>query len=122
MSFLLLTSSLSFLQDDYCIYAPLYEDTSKALFCLFDGHAGPETANLATLLFPKELAQRAKEMDPNSTDMSSLLKETFLAVDDMLKEEHQCVGATATVVIIWRVGEDRYLQSSNLGDSYAFLW
>src|SRR5689334_4913840 len=103
------------IQDDFCIYAPLYEDASKALFCLFDGHAGPETANLATKVFPKEFAQRAKELEPDATDMSAVLKETFLAVDDMLKEEHQCVGATATVVVLWRVGEDRYLQSSNLG-------
>lgn len=109
------------MEDDMCIYAPLKEDRNKALLCLFDGHAGPETANVATSLFPQELGQRLKDLDPNCTDMKGILTETFLAVDEFLKEEHQCVGATATVVMIWRVGEDRYLQSANLGDSFAFL-
>ena len=93
-----------------------------ALFCLFDGHAGPETANTAVELFPKELEKRLKDLEPESTDMSKILHDTFLAVDNALREEHQCVGATATVVMIWSVGEDRYLQASNLGDSFAFLW
>jgi len=89
---------------------------------LFDGHAGPETANAAVELFPQELEKRIKDLDPNSTDMSQILHDTFLAVDDALKQDHQCVGATATVAMIWSVGEDRYLQVSNLGDSFAFLW
>eukprot|EP01102_Stenamoeba_stenopodia_P020794 TRINITY_DN8237_c0_g1_i1.p1 TRINITY_DN8237_c0_g1~~TRINITY_DN8237_c0_g1_i1.p1 ORF type:complete len:970 (-),score=239.15 TRINITY_DN8237_c0_g1_i1:45-2954(-) len=109
------------MEDDYIVYAPLFGDETKALFCLFDGHAGPETANAAVELFPQELEKRAKGLDPNSADMSQILHDTFLAVDDALKQDHQCVGATATVVMIWSVGENRYMQAANLGDSFAFL-
>jgi len=54
-------------------------------------------------------------------DFAEALHTSFLNADATIAE-YQYVGATATVIIVWRSGEDRYLQAANVGDSAAFLW
>jgi hypothetical protein len=53
--------------------------------------------------------------------MTTVLHETFSRTDKGL-EEFEYEGATVTGVYIWSVGEDRYVQAANVGDSSAFLW
>lgn len=55
------------------------------------------------------------------TDYSDALHNSFLVTDHALAE-FQYEGATATAVILWKHGDDRYLQAANVGDSAAYLW
>jgi serine/threonine protein phosphatase PrpC len=35
--------------------------------------------------------------------------------------EFQYEGTTATTVLLWKLGDERYLQAANVGDSHAYL-
>jgi len=106
------------MEDMHFILVPLEEeDENKALFGVFDGHAGTEAAQEGISLFPKEFCKQLKA-SPN--EIADVFRRTISAVDQaMLAYEY--VGTTATIVYIWKEGEDRFLMAANLGDSSAFL-
>jgi serine/threonine protein phosphatase PrpC len=104
-----------------CLY-PFRGDTTRALFGVFDGHAGKEAAEDAVALFPKEFAKQLDNGDGHNSDvdLTPVFHATFVSVDQAMLQ-HEYVGATATVLYLWQVNEDRYLQAANVGDSTAFL-
>jgi len=107
--------------ENFCEF-PFNGDPNKGLFCVFDGHAGKEAAIAAKEKFPKELAKQLAETPgaETATDQTDLLRRTFEEVDKQLAEfEDQ--GCTATAVFLWKVGDNKYLQAANVGDSTAFL-
>jgi protein phosphatase len=54
------------------------------------------------------------------TDATNLFRRVFKNVDEKM-EKFEDEGCTATVVFIWKEGEQRFLQAANVGDSEAFL-
>jgi serine/threonine protein phosphatase PrpC len=106
------------MEDSHIMIVP-FQDPSKALFCVFDGHAGKDCAVAAAEILPKELAKRLDQVG-DLIDLTDLLKELFLAVDQELLS-FEFLGCTATMVLVRKIGEDRYVQAANVGDSSAFL-
>lgn len=56
----------------------------RALFCVFDGHAGKECAIDAKKFFPLELAA-ALQNHLADKEVGAILRATFLSTDDKLK-------------------------------------
>ena len=125
------------MQDTHlCVY-PLDEDKGTGVFCVFDGHAGMHCAQDARDLFLptfSELWSQRDSMKPSEanddsegysdaegfTNASLLLKQTFVSLDQKLaKNLYQ--GCTATAALLWNMGESRYVQVANVGDSRAYL-
>lgn len=101
---------------------PFESDKHKALFCVFDGHAGVGAAEAAKRHVPPKIMQLVSESTGAAmpTDLSEILPVAFLLADeDMKTNEYE--GTTATAVMIWQVGKDRYIQAANVGDSRAYL-
>ncbi len=102
---------------------PFDGDSRKALFCVFDGHAGVGAAETAKKTLPGQLIKYINEATGGKgmpTDLTEILPVTFLMTDELMKQ-HEYEGCTATAVVVWQVGKDRYIQAANVGDSRAFL-
>jgi len=112
------------MEDKHFAEFPFHNDPLRALFCVFDGHAGKRCAEHARAIFHKEFENQLQKYGGEVKDPAVGLKEvfinTFLEVDKQL-EEHEYEGTTATAVYIWREGDKDYLQSANVGDSTPFL-
>jgi serine/threonine protein phosphatase PrpC len=103
----------------FCCY-PFDGKSSSALFGVFDGHAGIEAASEAAVLVPKEFSKQLALESDLIRGAGEVLRKTIDAVDKTLLH-CEYVGTTATLVYVWEVGNDRYIQAANLGDSAAFL-
>lgn len=101
---------------------PFENDKHKALFCVFDGHAGVGAADAARRTVPGKILQLIGEAGGAAmpTDLSEILPVAFLLADEDMKA-NDYEGSTATAVMIWQVGKDRYIQAANVGDSRAYL-
>lgn len=111
------------MEDVNFVEYPFEGDKHKALFCVFDGHAGAGAAEAAKHTVPGMILQVISEMYGNNnmpTDLSDVLPVAFLLADEKMKE-NEYEGTTATAVLIWQVGKDRYIQAANVGDSRAYL-
>eukprot|EP00029_Vermamoeba_vermiformis_P007873 TRINITY_DN3529_c0_g3_i1.p2 TRINITY_DN3529_c0_g3~~TRINITY_DN3529_c0_g3_i1.p2 ORF type:complete len:394 (+),score=111.33 TRINITY_DN3529_c0_g3_i1:1613-2794(+) len=108
------------MEDINHIEVPFMEDTNKAFFAVFDGHAGKKAAEGAKKYLPKELAAAIGKKPADATDYSDIWKDVYLTVDSKLTK-YEYEGTTSTTVLIWKVGNDRYIQAANVGDSTAFL-
>jgi len=110
------------MEDRHVCCFPLAGDASKALFCVFDGHAGKNCADDAVKLFPLEFERQLSEHSPmvNPPDLVTIFKDTYQKIDQaLLKYDYE--GCTGTTVFVWQFQENRYLQSANVGDSTAFI-
>ncbi|KYQ90939.1 protein phosphatase 2C [Tieghemostelium lacteum] len=100
-------------------------DSQMALFAIFDGHSGKNAAVAAKEILGEVLlkyiqAAQKENGGRSLTDMRGVFLGTFKEIDAKLsKFEYE--GSTATVVLIWRAGEQRFMQAANVGDSTAFL-
>ncbi|GAM25152.1 hypothetical protein SAMD00019534_083270 [Acytostelium subglobosum LB1] len=112
------------MEDEYVVHYPFGDDPQMALFAVFDGHSGKNVAMTAKEILPNILLkyiQSAKsECGKHIYDMSGVFLATFKETDAQLSR-FEYEGATATIVLIWRVGQQRFLQAANVGDSSAFL-
>jgi len=108
------------MEDTYSIDAPFFGDKKRALFCVFDGHVDKNAAECVKKIFAKEMEKHLRQANADCRDMSEILRAVFLSVDQQLRE-FEDEGATATAAFLWQVGDDRYLQVANVGDSTAFL-
>jgi len=106
------------MEDASALLFPFNSDPKKGLFCIFDGHAGKECSTAATQVVPEELLKQLENV--TEPDITEVLRNTFLNSDQQLIN-HEFQGCTATVVCVRQVGNDRYLQAANVGDSTAFL-
>jgi serine/threonine protein phosphatase PrpC len=71
-----LPEALRRLLTESCRYP--FGDSKKAIFCVFDGHAGKEAAEDARDLLPKQLLAFLNEKEKLPTDMSEIFPLTFL--------------------------------------------
>jgi serine/threonine protein phosphatase PrpC/uncharacterized protein YqgV (UPF0045/DUF77 family) len=108
------------MEDINHVEIPFMEDNNKAFFAVFDGHAGKKAAEGAKKYLPKELATAITKKPADATDYSDIWKDVYLTVDSKLTK-YEYEGTTSTTVLIWKVGNDRYIQAANVGDSTAFL-
>ncbi len=70
--------------------------------------------------FQQQLYQALLAHGSNSTNLTDIFRQVYLSVDSSLSQ-YEYEGCTATSVLIWKQGGDRYLQAANVGDSTAFL-
>jgi serine/threonine protein phosphatase PrpC len=105
---------------------PLFDMEDVALFAVFDGHVGKAASLAAIDVVPLQvhvalkLANAEAGGDVRPHDYTAALGQAIRNSDEEMKScEYE--GTTATVVILWRSGSDRYIQAANLGDSTAFL-
>eukprot|EP01091_Cochliopodium_minus_P021059 TRINITY_DN946_c0_g1_i4.p1 TRINITY_DN946_c0_g1~~TRINITY_DN946_c0_g1_i4.p1 ORF type:complete len:766 (+),score=279.21 TRINITY_DN946_c0_g1_i4:362-2659(+) len=115
------------MQDTHFCEFPFKENPLLGLFAIFDGHAGALCAIDAKKYLPEvfyELWEKKNKSEKDNKeklqDNSDLITDTFVNLDIKL-QEHLYQGCTATIAMIWSVGEARYLQVGNVGDSRAFL-
>eukprot|EP01119_Soliformovum_irregulare_P019921 TRINITY_DN639_c0_g1_i1.p1 TRINITY_DN639_c0_g1~~TRINITY_DN639_c0_g1_i1.p1 ORF type:complete len:845 (-),score=262.54 TRINITY_DN639_c0_g1_i1:37-2571(-) len=106
------------MEDVNLVMCPFYDDVTKALFCVFDGHLGRNCAQDASLMFPQIFGKAMGQEERK--DLGEVFKTSFSRVDSILSQ-HEYEGTTATTVFVWQVGDERYLQSANVGDSSSFL-
>jgi len=112
------------MEDAHLVAYPFNKSTRQALFCVFDGFAGPECAQDATRVVPVVLAEQLAQRGgaEKQTDLTDLLPKVFAESDERLKK-HEDVGCTATVAFVWEhENGTRYLQAANIGDSSIYLY
>lgn len=107
------------MEDVHTVVHPFGDDPNKALFAVFDGHVGKNCAIAAKNLFPTEFLNQLSASN-SEFDATEAFKASYEIVDKQLAE-YEYEGTTATTVYMWQVGETRYIQAANLGDSTAFL-
>lgn len=106
-------------QDRGGVVFPYGNCRRTALFAVYDGHGtGGELVSQFALY---EIQRRLEKHELFSTNLETAFKETFIAVDDSLKEEPLIdplyAGTTACVAIL----QDKKLTVANAGDSRAVL-
>nr|AGP76186.1 kinase-associated protein phosphatase [Brassica rapa subsp. chinensis] len=101
--------------EDFCYYKwPLPGVNKFGLFCVCDGHGGAGAAQSAVKLSGEGevLSQR---------DASDVLKDVLAKTEARL-EDHLYEGCTATVLLVWKDGEENlFAQCANLGDSACVI-
>jgi serine/threonine protein phosphatase PrpC len=110
------------MEDVWICVHPYDGSNDRALFCVFDGHAGKDAAAAASEKFPPifaDLVDDAVTDDDNPT-FAEELKKAFLQTDEEMKD-YEYEGTTATTVYLWRQGGSRFVQSANVGDSSSVL-
>jgi integrin-linked kinase-associated serine/threonine phosphatase 2C len=98
------------------------EDRDFAIFAVFDGHGGKQTATFVRQAFPAELAtQVVKVADEPMTDktMRKILNDTFARVDHRIATEQSGVMDGCCGIVILSFGAKCWI--ANLGDSAAYL-
>eukprot|EP01117_Protostelium_nocturnum_P000197 TRINITY_DN1026_c0_g1_i1.p1 TRINITY_DN1026_c0_g1~~TRINITY_DN1026_c0_g1_i1.p1 ORF type:complete len:711 (-),score=212.53 TRINITY_DN1026_c0_g1_i1:69-2201(-) len=95
---------------------PWNGDDKRAIFSVYDGHAGKNCAETAIQRFPEIFKEKITEGE----DQREAFLSTFEQLDnELISFEYE--GCTATSLYIWQSGEHRFLQCANVGDSTAFL-
>lgn len=110
------------MEDDWICIHPFEGSHDRALFCVFDGHAGKDAAAAAKEKLPGIFACIVDDAitDDENPDLSAEFKKAFVETDEEMKD-YEYEGTTATAVYIWRQGGSRFLQSGNVGDSSAVV-
>lgn len=104
------------MEDSHICQSVEIEGSYGNLFGVFDGHGGKEVAEYARENFKKEFIKNEKF---KQGDYKLALEETFMKIDDILKNETMALdtGCTACVVFITK---DKYY-CANSGDSRAIV-
>jgi len=113
------------MEDEWLCQSPFGpEEYQMALFGIFDGHSGKNAAVTTKEILPgillKYIQTAQQEYGKQISDMRGVFLSAFKEVDALLSK-YEYEGTTATVVLIWRAGNQRFVQSANVGDSTAFL-
>eukprot|EP01097_Dermamoeba_algensis_P003372 TRINITY_DN2363_c0_g5_i1.p1 TRINITY_DN2363_c0_g5~~TRINITY_DN2363_c0_g5_i1.p1 ORF type:complete len:314 (-),score=50.71 TRINITY_DN2363_c0_g5_i1:1285-2115(-) len=120
-------SSVYQMEDENFAEYPFNEDIHVGLFCIFDGHAGNRAARAAKELVPRMINEKLEDCSESDLDFAQI----FLAVDEQMASipaipplqgrMFDYEGCTATTVLIWSNGTDRFVRSANVGDSSVIL-
>jgi len=112
--------------EDYSKIIDKYmNDSSKGLFCLYDGHGGSEPVKFVCERFPDIFS---KCLNENKNNIEKSLIHAFQKVDDELKIHSDCenVGTTACIVYIYKdadiiTGGRKTFYCANIGDTRCIL-
>lgn len=75
---------------------------------------------LRNVMDTQQITAHMKRLGEPQEDATELLHLAFMSVDNKMSQ-FEYEGCTATVVLVWRYGSDRYVQAANAGDSSAFM-
>jgi hypothetical protein len=75
---------------------------------------------LHNVMGTQQIMAHMKRLGEPQEDATELLHLAFMSVDNKMSQ-FEYEGCTATVVLVWRYGSDRYVQAANAGDSSAFM-
>jgi pyruvate dehydrogenase phosphatase len=102
----------------------IYLNEKDNLFAVFDGHGGDICSKYIADKLPKQLLCSLKKRQPlNESDYTSILKSTFMQVDEQFLNEHKLVvktspaGSCGVTVLV----RNDSLYVCNLGDSRVLL-
>uniref|UniRef100_A0A1J3FE42 protein-serine/threonine phosphatase n=2 Tax=Noccaea caerulescens TaxID=107243 RepID=A0A1J3FE42_NOCCA len=105
---------------------PLPGANKFGVFCVCDGHGGVGAAQSASKIIPEVLANilsdtLKKEKVLSRRDASDVLRDVLARTEARL-DDHLYEGCTATVLLVWKDGEENlYAQCANLGDSACVI-
>jgi len=93
--------------------------SNKLFFSLYDGHGGSDPVKYAKERMPEILS---KMLDKKENDVQTALNNSFVKLDDELKfTDSENSGCTATVVMIIKENDNKYVYCANVGDSKSVL-
>lgn len=112
--------------EDYSRIIDRYmSDSTKGIFCLFDGHGGSEPVKYARDRFPEILS---KFLSDNKNNIEKSLTSSFQKLDEELKNQMECEnsGSTACVIYIFKdsdiiTGGRKTFYCANVGDTRCLL-
>lgn len=106
-------------QDRGGVCSPYANSDKTALFAVYDGHG--QGGELVSQFALHEIQQRLEKHPSFPTNLEKALRETFLAVDEALKDEPiiepYFAGTTACVALL----QDQKITLANAGDSRAVM-
>ncbi|KAF8016918.1 hypothetical protein BT93_H2194 [Corymbia citriodora subsp. variegata] len=112
--------------EDVCYYQwPLPGLDQFGLFGICDGHGGVEAAKSASKLLPEMVATLLsdslnRERVLSLNDASHVLRHAFSQTEACMNHSYE--GCTATVLLIWADGKERFFaQCANVGDSACVI-
>eukprot|EP00252_Welwitschia_mirabilis_P000218 TRINITY_DN10203_c0_g1_i1.p1 TRINITY_DN10203_c0_g1~~TRINITY_DN10203_c0_g1_i1.p1 ORF type:complete len:540 (+),score=106.85 TRINITY_DN10203_c0_g1_i1:254-1873(+) len=109
------------MEDAFYYELPLRRTQQFGVFCVFDGHGGPEAAKSACKIMPEKLAcvllqPGRMESVIYSCDAADVLRDAFRETEAVLEYEYE--GCTATVLLLWYdYKHTLFAQCANVGDS-----
>lgn len=113
-----LEDRITLLDDMNQMYSILSPSVNRAFYAVYDGHSGTETADLATTIVPRCIANEIGRQDVDYTKaIISGIKKADNEICDQALEQGFASGSTLAMCLI--VGETLY--SANLGDSEIVL-
>jgi serine/threonine protein phosphatase PrpC len=112
--------------EDYSRIIDRYmSDSTKGIFCLFDGHGGSEPVKYARDRLPEILS---KFLSDNKNNIEKSLTSSFQKLDEELKNQMECEnsGSTACVIYIFKdndliTGGRKTFYCANVGDTRCLL-
>ncbi|KAK4783120.1 hypothetical protein SAY86_007494 [Trapa natans] len=112
--------------EDVCYYQwPLPGQDQFGIFGVCDGHGGAAAAKSASKIIPEMIAtllSDSKNLEKvlSLCDASHILRDAFYRTEACM--EHYYEGCTATVLLIWADGSNKFFaQCANVGDSACIL-
>jgi len=113
--------------EDYSrIVDKFMNDSTKGIFCLFDGHGGAEPVKYSRDRLPEILSKFLLENKTNNIE--KCLNSSFLKLDEELKNNLECEnsGSTACVIYIYKdsdiiTGGRKTFYCANVGDTRCIL-
>jgi serine/threonine protein phosphatase PrpC len=101
-------------QEDFYSYGSV---GGNSVYCgVYDGHNGPDAARFAGLKMHKRISEQFD--DKNWSEIETIMRNSFVKIDEQFRETAASDGATATVVLI---NEKYETIVSNVGDSHC-VW
>ena len=122
------------MEDFHCIKKNLLKKSKNGIiysfFSIFDGHSGKEVSLYLSQNFHKILSSQLNNIqnfESNEITVNkiiSAIKNSFLLIDNKIIKDlslKQDSGSTGTILLLFNLGEERYMICANIGDSKGYI-
>jgi len=122
------------MEDFHCIKKNLLKKSNNGIiysfFSIFDGHSGKEVSLYLSQNFHKILSSQLNNIqnfESNEITVNkiiSAIKNSFLLIDNKIIKDlslKQDSGSTGTILLLFNLGEERYMICANIGDSKGYI-